>query len=332
MPQARQNDDHGVVVLVIAAVVSALFHALLILLVWLFGLLPSAAGPTEIPEQTIKFSFAEPSEIDQPADTGGAVTPPPLPEPLPPSEPAPEVPSPVEEPPLEPVAPPESAEDSTRQEADDDADTEVAEFPVDDARPVDPRPTRREPASKPIDIDRAIRDFGRALDRARAAAPPQPPRPESEPRNTFAPDPAAIPGSGFGVGNLRFESSDYDWSDYARQIYMAIWRAWHNRLYESADDFEKWAYQTNEWMLDHSTSVRFVIEGSGEVTEISIELISGCPPLDASAADALDEVILPPLPPDFPRNREVVHARFVAVGELLALRPTVTRLKRLGYF
>ena len=55
-----------------------------------------------------------------------------------------------------------------------------------------------------------------------------------------------------------------------------------------------------------------MIEGDGEVTGITVEAVSGCPPLDDSAADALDEVILPRCPPTFPREREVVHARFIA--------------------
>ncbi len=85
-------------------------------------------------------------------------------------------------------------------------------------------------------------------------------------------------------------------------------------------------------MLDHSSGVRFVIQRSGEVTGIVVEAQSGCLPLDDSAADALAEVILPPLPADFPRDREVVHARFIAIAHIMKLRPGLRRMKMLGYF
>jgi hypothetical protein len=134
------------------------------------------------------------------------------------------------------------------------------------------------------------------------------------------------------VGNLVFESRDYDWSHYGRQIYMAIWRAWHNRLWLTTDDFEKWAHQTQSWLLNHQTQVRFVIERNGQVTGIVTESGSGCAPLDQSAIDALAEVILPPLPQDFPREGEVVHARFIAMGETRAMRPVLSRYKAMGLF
>jgi hypothetical protein len=133
------------------------------------------------------------------------------------------------------------------------------------------------------------------------------------------------------MGNLTFETREYDWSDYARQIYIAIWRAWHRRLYETTDDFEKWAY-ANGWFLNHESRIRFVIERTGQVNGIVIEGRSGCDPLDLSATQALAEVILPPLPADFPKEREVVHARFLAEGRVHDMRPVLSALRRYGYF
>ena len=148
----------------------------------------------------------------------------------------------------------------------------------------------------------------------------------------FVPDPANLPPTGFGVGNLFFESRDYDWNEYARQIYWEIWRAWHNRLYDTTDEFEKWMHQTSNPFLNHQVLVRFVIEQDGDVTDIAVEAVSGCPPLDDSSVTALDEVILTPLPADFPRQREVVRALFIARGEVPALRPSLRRLKQAGVF
>ena len=67
-------------------------------------------------------------------------------------------------------------------------------------------------------------------------------------------------------------------------------------------------------------------------TFIAVESPSACLALDDSATDALAEVILPPLPADFPRDRETVHGRFIARGEIMSMRPHLSRLKRLGYF
>ena len=69
----------------------------------------------------------------------------------------------------------------------------------------------------------------------------------------------------------------------------------------------------------------FTIQRNGEVTGIILEGPSGCYPLDDSALDALREVILPPLPKDFPRDQETVHARFIAAtlaNLLLVQKPT----------
>ena len=48
--------------------------------------------------------------------------------------------------------------------------------------------------------------------------------------------------------------------------------------------------------------------------------------------DALREVILPPLPPEFPRDQETVHARFIADGDVRTMRRFLAQLKRAGYF
>ena len=76
----------------------------------------------------------------------------------------------------------------------------------------------------------------------------------------------------------------------------------------------------------------FTIQKNGDVTGITLTGPSGCPPLDNSATDALGEVILPPLPADFPRDQEVIHATFLARIDIRSIRPHFVRLKRAGYF
>jgi hypothetical protein len=326
---------------------SVVLHLLLVLF---GGYIPVVSQETffaaeEPPEERITFSFAE--ETEDAVDRAGEQAPPAPTEPaadlglpgaalndLPPGPPgeeaAPSQPPLAEVLPAETTAPSSEALERQRTEAQGwplEAEGMPQQVPEADTgggeTATPPRPERN--------LSRALAEFGRAL----AEAPPRPadvaPGGGDE-QNVFVPNLSEIPYTGFGVGNLVFESRDFDWSDYGRQIYMAIWRAWHNRLHVTTDEFEKWAFRNDAWMLDHASQVRFVIQRDGDVARIVLERESGCEPLDRSAVDALDEVILPPLPADFPRDREVVHARFIARGEVRGLKPTLRRYKMLGLF
>jgi hypothetical protein len=181
-----------------------------------------------------------------------------------------------------------------------------------------------------LDLDQALREFGRGP----APIPPARPAPTGPPQSappagapTLSPSGVAV---GFGMGELVFESTDFDWNDYGRQIHALIWRAWHWRLYHTTNEFDRWAFASGRWYLDHALRIRFVIERSGEITGIVLESGSGCGPLDRSAADALTEVTLPPLPAAFPREREVIHARFIATGDIRDMRPYLLYLHRSG--
>ncbi len=190
-----------------------------------------------------------------------------------------------------------------------------------------------------FDVQSALREFGRNLRSTEPKAGDDgggkgagSGRGTGAGRGLSVPDLTALPSSGFGFGNLEFESKDFDWKDYARQIYVAIWRAWHNRLYLTSDAFEKWSFQNQASLLDHQNRIRFTIERNGEVSAIVLETPSGCVPLDDSALDALHEVVLPPLPSDFARDQETIHARFLATGEIRYMRPSLQQLRDRGYF
>jgi len=336
----------------VALGISVVIHVILALLTF-WAPLTRQVAQADVPEETLlQFTFANDVETpsDEPQQSAGL----PLPQPTQPPAPAeapdfePEGTPSLDAPssdgiPLEPEPRPlEPAEEVSQQEpqqepvdATDDAEaaTDLPQADEDDATRNRPEPADSAAsgaASPQIDLNRALRDFGDAVSRARAAQPQNPG--SGRARNTFQPDPSSVPPSGFGAGNLTFESRDFDWTDYARQIYMALWRAWHNRLYQTTEDFEKWAHQNTSWYLKHWSQIRFVIERNGDVTGISIETPSGCLPLDQSAYDALVEVILPQLPADFPRDREVVHVRFIANGPINQMRPTLSQLKRMGMF
>ena len=138
--------------------------------------------------------------------------------------------------------------------------------------------------------------------------------------------------AGFGVGNLEFESRDYDWTDYHRQFYLALLSAWYSRLYQTTERFDKFALDRRDWSIDHSARVRFTILRSGQAVGVVVESESGCVPLDDSAVDALREVVLPPLPADFPRERENVHARFHIFGDIRGMKSGLERARAAGIF
>jgi hypothetical protein len=196
----------------------------------------------------------------------------------------------------------------------------AAESPVEPpalGRPLGPSPDER------------LSDFSRAIERAHAVAPRQP---SQAPRNVFEPDWSNLPPTGQVLGNMVFESGDYDWTDYQRQIYWIIWRTWHNRLLARVDDFEKWAQQNNTGFMEHINGVRFTIERNGEISSIVVETESNSVPFDLSAVEGLDEAVLPPLPDDFTRDREIVHAQFMGQGEIGMMRRGLRRLRDAGVF
>jgi hypothetical protein len=98
------------------------------------------------------------------------------------------------------------------------------------------------------------------------------------------------------------------------------------------DDFEKWAQQNDSWFLDHVNGVRFTIEGNGEISSIVLESESGSIPFDLSAVEGLEEALLPPLPAEFPRDSETVHAQFIGHGPIGQMRRGLQEFKNRGWF
>jgi TonB family protein len=142
-----------------------------------------------------------------------------------------------------------------------------------------------------------------------------------------------LPPESGAFGDFAFDDKDYDWSDYYSQMYWSIWRAWHNRLYAMTPIFERWSVQHHTRELKGSVLVRFVIERSGSVSTIEVLEASTLKPLDDSAQAALREVILPPLPDDFPKDREGVSGRFLMeVPDLESFKYGLRMMKYRGIF
>src|SRR5262249_10396877 len=104
------------------------------------------------------------------------------------------------------------------------------------------------------------------------------------------------------------------------------------RLLADSGVFERWAAEKRIFELDHKSGVHFTILRSGQVVDIGVESASGCRPLDDSATEALQEVVLPPLPDDFKRESETVHARFIAEGPIQGMRQKLQQLHDAGWF
>lgn len=132
--------------------------------------------------------------------------------------------------------------------------------------------------------------------------------------------------------NLTFETKDFNWTDYASAIYWAIWRSWHNRLYLTLNNFERWSIEQNSSSIEGVTGVTFVIEKNGNISEITPLFSSGIAPLDTSAIDALREAVLPPLPANFYKDRERVTAKFIAETDIKSMKYYLPLLKYYGYF
>ncbi len=132
--------------------------------------------------------------------------------------------------------------------------------------------------------------------------------------------------------NLTFETKDFNWTDYATAIYWAIWRSWHNRLYLSLNNFERWSIENDIRLIRGVTGVTFVIEKNGNISEITPLFSSEIEPLDESAIDALREAVLPPLPANFYKERERVTARFIADTDVKAMKHWLPIYKGLGLF
>jgi hypothetical protein len=174
-------------------------------------------------------------------------------------------------------------------------------------------PQAASPLDEPKDLQGRLQDFRHALE---TPQPPKPKGPKGGGTGLGGVNMPRLPETGYGIGNLEFEGRDYDWDDYGRQIYWRIWSEWHKQLLNSASLFERWASEHRIWLLAHQNRIRFTILRSGQIVDVAVETQSGCYPLDDSATNALKAVVLPPLPEDFTRESETIHATFKAEGEI----------------
>jgi TonB family protein len=102
------------------------------------------------------------------------------------------------------------------------------------------------------------------------------------------------------LGQLSFDTQDFPWGDYGHKVMKAIGNAWYPRIPLAA----------REGLRGYSC-VRFTIEKSGAVTDITVVLPAQVPPFNRAATDALAAAVVPPLPEGYPNEREGVTACFL---------------------
>lgn len=195
-----------------------------------------------------------------------------------------------------------------------------------DRRTALPTPPSRTPPT--FDLGRALREFDGAVRDAQATRP----RSGGKPTNVFRPDALDLPTQGFGVGELTFTSADFDWSDYGRQVYIAIWREWHRQMFYGTDEFERFAHRRQRWLMEDWNRLEFTIVRDGGVARVQLLRESELEPHDDATVRTLEGVVLPPLPAAFPRAEETVKARFLIYGDIRTMRRHLDAMRRRGYF
>jgi TonB family protein len=111
-------------------------------------------------------------------------------------------------------------------------------------------------------------------------------------------NPAYLQGGNYGT--LSFDTKGFDWGDYARQLYLIIKKNWYDRIPIAAYYGQK-----------GKVFIRFVIEKDGTISDLAVIRSSEISPFDRAAENAIRASNpLPPLPGNFPKDREGVTFGF----------------------
>ena len=102
-------------------------------------------------------------------------------------------------------------------------------------------------------------------------------------------------------GTLSFDTQGFPWGDYARKIYVIIRQNWIDRS----------PVASRFGAVPGYTCQHFIIERDGTISSVEILKPSSQPPYNRAATDALHaSSALPPLPKEFPEDREGVTGCF----------------------
>lgn len=99
---------------------------------------------------------------------------------------------------------------------------------------------------------------------------------------------------GMATGTMSFDTQGFPWGDYARRVHIIIQNHWEDRL--------PLAYREG---VRGYTCLHIVIQRDGTISDIQVVQPSSVPPFTRAALDAVRASSpLPPLPKDFPEDRE----------------------------
>lgn len=214
--------------------------------------------------------------------------------------PAEEIPEPIEESPVD--REPEPEEEAPRTEPEPNP---VESRPPGELFPEAPPETPDDPATPTRESEPVEPEEPEVL--PLPTPPVQRPRDESRDEGGIS---RQIPGfeaeiqGGYFNNDLKFDSKDYKWQDYATKLYFAIRRAWLRELHGRVRRFERDQALQDLPNLDGRVAIHFVIHRDGSVSRVEVVGPSQLPALDEASSAALKRLVPPPLPDDFPRDQE----------------------------
>jgi outer membrane biosynthesis protein TonB len=300
------------------------------------------AGPT--PTETTPEGLDPPSTGNTRERVAGGVEAVPQPLPRPPADqlprPAPPTPRPREQPPT--ATEPEMPADPGEAQEEETPDSSPAQRPEPTGRSevTEPGPgpggveDGGDEGRNQRRLDPKQEKFSKALDELvprslptdlQAVAPPQDsPADPSQGTSTIWSFDNPNPAFPVNIGTLSFDSKGADFGPWLKEFHARVlneWNRnlaeWHERVWREAlgtrfvSDAEKWnAYAMRMNSIRGVTGVIFNVTREGSVVALQMIHASGSIDLDRSVQKTLRNVILPPLPPDYPDDILQIRAGF----------------------
>lgn len=184
---------------------------------------------------------------------------------------------------------PQQPQPPQQQQAQSQIPAELSANPTSSSSVTLHQPQQASAAAPPVDLRTAIREVGKvaSLGTGRQGA-----------------DLGQLGGDKGWTANqgpISFETSWYDWGEYAEGMVSRIRVHWYAQM----------PMQLLQTGMKGVVIIRFTIHRSGQITDVTILSSSGIPPYDFAAKKAIELASpLNPLPPDFPKETEHVTAGF----------------------
>ena len=189
------------------------------------------------------------------------------------------------------------------------------------ARPDPSRGTKRQKFAEALEELNARLPIDMRAQAPPAGASPEPPGSGQQTRWSFDNPNPAFP---VRVGSLSFDTKGADFGPWLKEFHARVLREWEENLdtwrqevwdaivgTRFASDPEK--YNRYAWQMNNTrgvTGVEFVVTREGSIVDFVLVSPSGITGLDRSVHQTLRNVLLPPLPDDYPDARLPIRAGF----------------------